>query len=145
MNHASGFFLCYLVDFCVLLIMIITTAISIIVMPNTRREVSGSLKTSVPMATAVTGSSAPIMAVGVEPMRRTAIAMVTSEMRVGTMPSMSEKPNCVVVVSICKCPHPELKNELITTVMAPKSMTYRVSFTADILSWARLTITIYMA
>lgn len=73
--------------------MIMMTAESIIVMPIRRREVSGSLKTKVPIATAVTGSSEPMMAVGVEPMRRTAIAIVTSEMSVGTMPSMSEKPS----------------------------------------------------
>ena len=71
--------------------MIITTAQSIIVMPMRRREVRGSLNTMVPMATAVTGSSEPMMAVGVEPMSRTAMAIVTREMSVGTMPSMSEK------------------------------------------------------
>ena len=73
--------------------MIITTAHSIIVMPMRRREVRGSLNTMVPMATAVTGSSEPMMAVGVEPMRRTAMAIVTSALSVGTMPSMSEKPS----------------------------------------------------
>ena len=83
----------------------------------------GSLKTSVPIATAVTGSSEPMMAVGVEPMRRTAMAMVTSEMSVGTMPSMSEKPNWVSVVSGCNAPQPELKIELRATVMAPIIMT----------------------
>ncbi len=96
-----------------------TTAHSIIVIPMRRREVSGSLKTSVPIATAVTGSREPMMAVGVEPMRRTAMAIVTSEMSVGTMPSMSEKPSCVVVVSGWSEPQPELNSELSATVVAP--------------------------
>jgi hypothetical protein len=39
-----------------------------------------------------------MMAVGVEPMSRTAMAIVTSEMSVGTMPSMSEKASWVGVV-----------------------------------------------
>ena len=118
MNHASGF-LFYLVDFCALLTMMMITAVSIMAMPMRRREVSGSLNTMVPMATAVTGSSEPMMAVGVEPMRRTAMAMVTSEMSVGTMPSMSEKPSWVVVVSGWSEPQPELNNELRATVAAP--------------------------
>ena len=100
-----------------------TTAQRIMVMPMSRREVRGSLKTRVPMATAVTGSSEPMMAVGVEPMRRTAMAMVTSEMSVGTMPSMSEKPNWVVVVRGCNAPQLGLMSELSATVMAPMSMT----------------------
>ena len=100
-----------------------TTAVSIMAMPMRRREVRGSLNTMVPMATAVTGSSEPMMAVGVEPMRRTAMAMVTSEMSVGTMPSMSEKPNWVSVVRGCNAPQPGLTSELRATVMAPIIMT----------------------
>ena len=91
MNHVPGFLFFYVVVFRVLLMMIMMTAESIIVMPMRSRVVRRSSKTSVPMATAVTGSSEPMMAVGVEPMRRTAMAIGTREMSVGTMPSMSEK------------------------------------------------------
>ena len=99
--------------------MMMTTATRIIAMPVRRRDVRGSLKTNVPIATAVTGSREPMMAVGVEPMRRTAMAIVTSEMSVGTMPSMSEKPSCVVVVRGWSEPQPELNSELSATVVAP--------------------------
>ena len=87
-----------MVDFRVLLMMIMMTAASIIAMPMRSRVVRRSSKTSVPMATAVTGSSEPMMAVGVEPMSRTAMAIVTREMSVGTMPSMREKASWVGVV-----------------------------------------------
>ena len=93
-----GFCFFYAVVFRVLLMMIMMTAASIIAMPMRSREVRRSSKTNVPMATAVTGSSEPMMAVGVEPMSRTAMAIVTSEMSVGTMPSMSEKASWVGVV-----------------------------------------------
>ena len=100
-----------------------TTAERIIIMPIRSRDVIRSSKTSAPMATAVTGSSEPIMAVGVEPMRRTAMAIVTREMSVGTMPSMSEKANWVGVLRGCNAPQPELNSELSATVMAPIIMT----------------------
>ena len=99
--------------------MMMTTAMSIMVMPVRSRDVMRSSTTSAPMATAVTGSSEPMMAVGVEPMSRTAMAIVTSEMSVGTMPSMSEKANWVGVLRGCNAPQPELKRELRATVMAP--------------------------
>ena len=113
----------YVVVLRALLTMMMTTAVSIMAMPMRRREVRGSLKTRVPMATAVTGSSEPMMAVGVEPMRRTAMAMVTSEMSVGTMPSMSEKPSCVGVVRGWSEPQPGFMSELRATVAAPMTMT----------------------
>ena len=98
MNHVLGFLFFYVVVFRVLLMMIMMTAASIIAMPMRSRVVRRSSKTSVPMATAVTGSSEPMMAVGVEPMSRTAMAIVISEMSVGTMPSMREKASWVGVV-----------------------------------------------
>ena len=113
----------YVVVLRALLRMMMTTAQSIMAMPMRRREVRGSLNTMVPMATAVTGSSEPMMAVGVEPMRRTAMAMVTSEMSVGTMPSMSEKPSWVVVVRGWSEPQPGFMSELRATVAAPIIMT----------------------
>ena len=45
------------------------------------------------MATAVSGSKAPSMAVGVEPMMRTAIDMVTSEITVGNSQKEGKEPH----------------------------------------------------
>ena len=56
-------------------------------MPNARRNVKCSPKHRTPMATAVIGSSAPMMAVGVEPMSCTATTISTSESTVGSSAS----------------------------------------------------------
>lgn len=54
--------------------------------PDARRAVSSSPKTVIPTNAAVTGSKAPMMAVGVEPMHCIDMAMNTSDMTVGTSP-----------------------------------------------------------
>ena len=63
------------------------TAARISATPVRMRGVSRSPKTSTPKKSAVTGSSAPRIAVGVEPMRRMAPAIVTSETIVGNSAS----------------------------------------------------------
>ena len=63
--------------------MMSVTATRIRTTPSRMRGVSCSPKTSTPKKSAVTGSRAPRMAVGVEPMRRMAPAIVTSETIVG--------------------------------------------------------------
>lgn len=59
------------------------TATSIISIPKTRRGVSRSPKIITPKKRAVTGSNAPKMAVGVEPMLCIEIAVQISEITVG--------------------------------------------------------------
>ena len=59
----------------VLEVMTNITARRISAMPKERRSVNTSPNISMPATTAVTGSRAPIMAVGVEPMRWMALAM----------------------------------------------------------------------
>ena len=61
------------------------------IMPHAMRRVITSPNSIMPSTAAVTGSSAPIMAVGVEPMQRMAMAINTSDMTVGTRPRVSEK------------------------------------------------------
>ena len=78
-----------------------STATRIIKIPTPNRSVKASPKTVTPTTTAVRGSSAPMMAVGVEPMAWTACVMVTSEMTVGTKASMMEKNHMRGVVSGC--------------------------------------------
>ena len=63
--------------------MMSVTAVSIITTPNMMRPVSCSPNTTTPQNKAVTGSSAPKMAVGVEPIRWMASVIVTNEMMVG--------------------------------------------------------------
>ena len=60
-------------------------------MPAARRKVSDSPNTITPMATAVSGSKAPMMAVGVAPTSCTATVISTSERTVGTSPSQQAK------------------------------------------------------
>ena len=67
------------------------TAESISKIPMTRRTVSDSPNTSTPMATAVSGSKAPMMAVGVAPTSCTETVISTSESTVGTSPSQQAK------------------------------------------------------
>lgn len=59
--------------------------------PQASRAVNGSSKRVTPMATAVSGSRAPSMAVGVYPMMRTATDMVTRETTVGRMANREAK------------------------------------------------------
>ena len=63
--------------------MMSVTATRISATPTPIRNVKRSPKTMTPKNNAVTGSSAPRIAVGVEPMRRMAPAIVTSETIVG--------------------------------------------------------------
>ena len=69
----------------VLPIMMSNTPESISKMPQTSLKVSGSPNTVMPMNTAVSGSNAPIIADGVEPMLRMDIVISTSDKKVGTM------------------------------------------------------------
>ena len=59
--------------------------------PATKRGVRDSPNTSTPMVTAVRGSKAPMMAVGVAPASRIAMVMNTSERTVGTSPNQPAK------------------------------------------------------
>ena len=59
--------------------------------PITRRAVSDSSNTNTPMATAVNGSKAPMIAVGVAPTSWTEMVISTNERIVGTSPSQQAK------------------------------------------------------
>ena len=61
-------------------------------MPQRMRGVSCSPKMVTPKKTAVTGSSAPRIAVGVEPMYWMALVVQRNEMAVGKMASASRLP-----------------------------------------------------
>lgn len=67
------------------------TATSIIAMPDASRPVIPSSKSSMPMITAVTGSIAPRIAVGVDPIAWMAIVVQTSDMMVGKTASSEPK------------------------------------------------------
>ena len=71
--------------------MISRTPASMSTIPQAKRWVNASPKTHTPTATAVSGSRAPSMAVGVEPMLRTDMDMVTSDMTVGRRASKMAK------------------------------------------------------
>ena len=73
-------------------------------MPKLIRMVKTSPNKRMPNRAAVTGSSAPIMAVGVEPMHCIAIAINTREMTVGTKPKVNAMLHCRGVWSICNAP-----------------------------------------
>ena len=73
-------------------------------MPKLMRTVKTSPNNIMPKTAAVTGSSAPIMAVGVEPIHCIAIAIKTNEMTVGTKPQVNAMLHCMGVWSICKAP-----------------------------------------
>ena len=68
-----------------------STAERMSTMPMMSLPVSDSPNTSMPMATAVNGSNAPMMAVGVAPTSWTAMVINTSESTVGTNPSQQAK------------------------------------------------------
>ena len=63
------------------------------VSPKPSRGVMLSPKTSTPMQTAVTGSKAPRMAVGVEPMYWMALVVHRNEMAVGNTASPKRQPH----------------------------------------------------
>lgn len=73
--------------------MMSVTATKIRMMPQTRRNVSDSPKTSTPMTTAVTGSNAPRMAAGVEPMYWMESVMQPNDMTVGKMAKATRLPH----------------------------------------------------
>ena len=76
--------------------------------PATRRVVRVSPKTVTPIATAVTGSKAPRIAVGVEPMIFTAFTMNMSESTVGTRPSIKPQPHELACVKTGGNPEPSV-------------------------------------
>lgn len=78
------------------------TAEDIKMMPIASRGVNDSPKTVMPIITAVSGSKAPIMAVGVEPMCFTAITINTNEMTVGTNASINANSHIEGVDKSCK-------------------------------------------
>lgn len=92
-----------IVDTCLLTIIIITAA-RINIIPSVRRGVIISPNTITPITTAVNGSSAPIMAVGVEPTNFTAIAIVTSDTTVGKTPNHNAENNERIFGNACKPP-----------------------------------------
>ena len=84
--------------------MINITAIRIMVIPMARRAVNVSPNIVTPIITAVRGSSAPIMAVGVEPMYFTDSVIMMSDITVGPSASIEANPHIDGVVSICNLP-----------------------------------------
>ena len=72
-------------------ITISNTAERMSTIPTASLKVSDSSNTITPMATAVNGSKAPMIAVGVAPTSWTAMVMNTSERTVGTNPSQQAK------------------------------------------------------
>ena len=82
--------------------MMSSTPANMNMMPKASRCVNASPNTHTPMATAVSGSNAPRMAVGVEPMLRTDIDMVTREITVGRIASIMAKNHINGVVSGCR-------------------------------------------
>ena len=84
------------------------TAPRIKMIPAIRRVVSVSPKTVTPMATAVTGSKAPKIAVGVEPIIFTAFTIKISESTVGTKPSIKPQPHELACVKIGGNPEPSV-------------------------------------
>ena len=87
---------------------IIITADRISRMPTPSRKVSVSSKTMTPMATAVNGSNAPIMAVGVAPTSWTAMVINTSERIVGTKLNQQAKNHARGDGGNCRCKSGEL-------------------------------------
>lgn len=81
--------------------MMSNTAVRMSAMPTARRVVNDSPKQKQPMATAVIGSSAPRIAVGVEPISLTAIAISTNESTVGISASCAAYSHWCGVVSSC--------------------------------------------
>ena len=67
------------------------TDIRIRIMPTMSLRVNDSPNTMTPMATAVNGSKAPMMAVGVAPTSCTAMVIKTNDNTVGTSPSQAAK------------------------------------------------------
>ena len=83
------------------------TEASISAMPVIRRSVSDSPNMQTPMTTAVSGSSASVIAVGVDPTILTDLAMNTRERTVGTSPSMAPQPHWFKLVGIAGKPEPK--------------------------------------
>ena len=69
------------------------TAAMIMTIPNIRRGVSASPKTVTPKNTAVRGSSAPSMAVGVDPIYCIACVVQRNDMAVGKSASATRLPH----------------------------------------------------
>ena len=83
-------------DFLFLSMMSTTPAkISSMPIPNRSENVSPKIRT--PMQTAVTGSSAPMMAEGVEPIRLIEIFMKKSESTVGSRANCTAQAHCMGV------------------------------------------------
>ena len=85
-----------------------TTEPRIKMIPAMSRVVSDSPKTVTPIATAVTGSKAPRIAVGVEPIIFTALTINISDKTVGTKPSIKPQPHELVCVKIGGSPEPSV-------------------------------------
>lgn len=73
------------------------------------------------MATAVIGSMAPMMAVGVEPMLCTATTISISDSTVGITANWTAYAHCLMVVSICVLSF--IAAFMHNMVMTPKSST----------------------
>ena len=79
------------------------TADRISMIPTANWMVSVSSKTRTPMATAVSGSKAPMIAVGVAPTSWTAIVINTSDRMVGTSPNQQAKNQARGDGGACSC------------------------------------------
>ena len=97
------------------------TDASISAMPATRRSVKTPLKTITDMQTAVTGSRAPIMAVGVEPAYAMPMFKSVMAIIVGTKATIKTSPNdCKSGIGITRLPG--IAKDHIRTAMAAKSI-----------------------
>ena len=76
----------------------IITAASINAIPSKSLIEKGSSNTTTPMTTAVVGSKAPSMAVGVDPIYRAAYTIITNAMIAGTMASHDTQSHALAVV-----------------------------------------------
>ena len=77
------------------------TAVSISTMPEANRHVKISPKTNVLITTAVTGSSAPRMDVGVLPMSWMDTLIKYSDSNVGNTANCITQSHCLGVLSVC--------------------------------------------
>lgn len=108
--------------------------------PRPMRAVKASPKTVTPITIAVRGSSAPMTAVGVEPISRTATAMSASEMTVETS-SRKIAPRQAVAVVSRPIALSASASEYAAMVAAQKTNPQNVSFAALMRTRERLTTT----
>ena len=94
-----------------------------------KRNENASPKISTPIHTAVTGSRAPMMAEGVEPIRLIEIVMKKSESTVGRRANCRAHPHCIGVWSICRLSPDNHENTNIA--MKQNTKIQKVNFRLD--------------